>query len=132
MGQLTGCTIVSANYLPFARVLAYSFLENHPEGRFVVLLVDHVDGRFDPSKEPFELLTVEQLPTLPETRSFLFKYTILEANTAVKPYLLEHLLHSGADQVIYLATGELPEDKRPKDNMSVYDVPEGEIDEADE
>jgi glycosyltransferase involved in cell wall biosynthesis len=102
VGQLTGCTIVSANYLPFARVLASSFLENHPEGRFVVLLVDHVDSRFDPSKEPFELLTVEQLPTLQKTRSFLFKYTILEANTAVKPYLLEHLLHSGADQVIYL------------------------------
>ena len=38
-----------------------------------------------------------------------------------------------ADQVIYLATGELPEDKRPKDTTSVYEVPgEGGFSEADE
>ncbi|MCB1329017.1 MAG: phosphate signaling complex protein PhoU [Maritimibacter sp.] len=38
-----------------------------------------------------------------------------------------------ADQVIYLATGELPEDKRPKDTTSVYEVPgEGGFNEADE
>ena len=38
-----------------------------------------------------------------------------------------------ADQVIYLATGELPEDSRPKDNTSVYEVDgEGGFRESDE
>lgn len=38
-----------------------------------------------------------------------------------------------ADQVIYLATGELPEENRPKGNMSVYEIPEeGGFKESDE
>ncbi|MEM9553400.1 MAG: glycosyltransferase [Acidobacteriota bacterium] len=89
---LHACTIVSKNYLPFARVLARSFRRAMPDGRFVVLLVDRVDDAFDPAAEPFELLEVEALPNLPAPRHFLFKYTLLEANTAVKPFFLEHLL----------------------------------------
>jgi glycosyltransferase involved in cell wall biosynthesis len=102
VSELTVCTIVSANYLAFARVLAASLAEYHPEARVVVLLVDRADGRFDPDQEPFELLQVEEMPTLPEPLPFLFKYTVLEANTAVKPYLLEHLLSQGAERVLYL------------------------------
>jgi len=82
VSELTVCTIVSANYLAFARVL--------------------VDHRFDPGDESFEVLPVEQLPTLVDPLPFLFKYTVLEANTAVKPYLLEHLLREGAQRVVYL------------------------------
>lgn len=37
-----------------------------------------------------------------------------------------------ADQVIYLVTGELPDEKRPKDTTSVYEVQKGDINEADE
>ena len=58
MPELTICTIVSANYLPYARVLGASVREHHPDARFVVLLVDRVDGRFDPDNEPFELIEV--------------------------------------------------------------------------
>ncbi len=102
MADLTGCTIVSANYLPFARVLASSFLAHHPRSRFVTLLVDRVQGRFDPEAEPYEVLAVEELPTLADPLSFLFKYTVMEANTAVKPYLLQHLVETGAHKVVYL------------------------------
>ncbi|MBV7409836.1 phosphate signaling complex protein PhoU [Maritimibacter sp. DP1N21-5] len=38
---------------------------------------------------------------------------------------------SVADQVIYLATGTMPGDPRPKDNQSIYKV-DGALDEADE
>ena len=38
---------------------------------------------------------------------------------------------SVADQVIYLATGQMPEDPRPKDNQSIYKFSEA-LDEADE
>ena len=96
------CTIVAKNYLAYARVLARSFLAQHPEGRFVVLLVDRVDGCFDPEREPFDVLEVEQLDNVPALRQFLFKYRLLELATAVKPYLLERLLDDGAERVIYL------------------------------
>ena len=90
-GPLHGCTIISENYLPYARVLAKSFLALHPESRFFVLLVGRAQPHIDRSEEPFEIIEVEELPNLPEPRSFLFKYTVLECNTAVKPYFLEHL-----------------------------------------
>jgi glycosyltransferase involved in cell wall biosynthesis len=102
VSELTVCTIVSANYLAFARVLAASLAEHHPEARVVVLLVDRIDGRFDPDLEAFELLEVEELTALPNALPFLFKYTVLEANTAVKPYLLEHLMSQGAERLLYL------------------------------
>jgi len=92
MTALAACTIVSKNYIPFARVLADSFLEHHPEGRFFVLLVDRNDGYIRPEDECFTLLEVEALGNVPDVRSFLFKYTLLECNTAIKPFLLEHLL----------------------------------------
>ncbi len=88
---LAACTIVAKNYLPFARVLARSFAEHHPGGRFFVLLVDRNDGYVRPEEEPFTLVEVEELTNVPELPSFLMKYTILEASTAVKPFFLEHL-----------------------------------------
>ena len=87
MTPLNACTIVSKNYLPFARVLARSFAQQHPGGRFFTLLVDRVDDYFDPAKEPFEVLEAHQLDNVPDLPGFLFKYTILESNTAIKPYL---------------------------------------------
>jgi glycosyltransferase involved in cell wall biosynthesis len=102
MTELTVCTIVSANYLPYARALGASVREHHPGARFVVLLVDRVEGRFDPDAEPFELIEIERLPTLSDPLPYLFKYTVLEANTAVKPHLLQHLLADGASRLVYL------------------------------
>ena len=72
VAELTFCTIVSANYLAYARVLASSLAEHHPGAPLVVLLVDRVAGRFEPAVEPFQLLEVEELPTLPDPLSVLF------------------------------------------------------------
>ena len=92
MDPLFACTIVSKNYLPYARVLARSFLDQQPEGRFFVLLVDRNDEHIDPAAEPFELVEAEDLAeVVPEITSFLFKYTLLEANTAIKPFFLAWL-----------------------------------------
>lgn len=88
---LAACTIVSKNYIAFARVLADSFHQHHPDGRFFVLLVDRNDGHVDAQAEAFELLEIEELENVPELRSFIFKYTLLECNTAIKPYFLAHL-----------------------------------------
>lgn len=89
---LAACTIVSKNYLPFARALARSFRQHHPESPFIVLLVDRVDGYFSPADEPFEVVEAEELGNIPDFPAFAFKYTILEINTAVKPFFLARLL----------------------------------------
>jgi glycosyltransferase involved in cell wall biosynthesis len=100
--SFVACTIVSKNYLPFARVWARSLAAQHPEAQLFVLLVDRVDGRFDPAAEPFELVEVEALGNVPDFQAFAFKYTVLELNTAVKPFFLEHLFaRTGTRKLIY-------------------------------
>jgi glycosyltransferase involved in cell wall biosynthesis len=94
MTALAACTIVSKNYVAYARVLARSFREHHPQGRFFVLLVDRNEGKIDPAAEPFELVEIETLRNVPRLDAFLFKYTLLEANTAVKPFFLEYLIET--------------------------------------
>lgn len=112
---LNACTIVSKNYICYARVLAESFLEHHPGGRFFVLLVDRNEGRIDPAREKFELLEAEELGNVPNLPAFLFKYTLLEANTAIKPFFMEHLIERhGLGNLTYfdpdiLITGPLDE-----------------------
>ncbi len=95
------CTIVSFNYLPYARALCESFLATHPGRSFHVLLVDRMPAGYDSSQEPFELLPVEQLE-IPDFLSTAFKYDILELNTNVKPSFLRHLLNRGIEHLLYL------------------------------
>jgi len=86
------CTVVSKNYLAFARVFTRSFLKHHPDVKVFVLLVDNVDGYFNAATEPFELILIEDLDNIPNPRHlFFFKYTVIELNTAVKPYLFQYL-----------------------------------------
>jgi len=94
------CTIVSFNYLAYARTLCNSFLEFHPNDKFYVLLVDRLPQDFDPSRENFVLMTVEELE-IPNFESVAFKYGILELNTNVKPTFLKRLFGEGIDELIY-------------------------------
>ena len=116
--SLAACTIVAKNYIAYARVLAQSFRKQQPDGRFYVLLVDRNEGYIDAAAEPFELLEAEELPNVPELRSFLFKYKLLEATTAIKPFLLAHLFERDQlDNLVYfdpdiLITGSLDELER--------------------
>ncbi|OGP12528.1 MAG: hypothetical protein A2052_00020 [Deltaproteobacteria bacterium GWA2_54_12] len=115
MRELAVCTIISKNYLPYARVLIDSFLR-HNKGEAFVLLVDRVDGCFDPSAENFTLIEIEDLGEhIPEFKRFCFQYTLLELNTAVKPYFMEYLFKKyGLEKLAYfdpdiLITGNLNE-----------------------
>jgi hypothetical protein len=83
-------TIVSKNYLAFARTLMQSVRAHHPEMARFVILVDRVDGVFEPEAEDFTIVTSDLLP-IPRSRWFHFKYNVLELNTAVKPFAIEHL-----------------------------------------
>lgn len=95
------CTIVSKNYLAAARVLMEGAARHAPDVDRVVLLVDRVEGCFDPARENFRVLLSEEL-AIPDSRWFHFRYSILELNTAVKPFLIERLLEEGYDSVVYL------------------------------
>ena len=100
--MFAACTIVSRNYLHFARTLCRSFLAQHPHSRFFVLVVDRADEGRSPCAEPFETVWVEELG-LPDFRSIAFKFSILELNTNVKPSFLKWLLaNRGLERLIYL------------------------------
>src|SRR6185312_3859629 len=94
-------TIVSKNYLHFARTLMQSVAQHAPNARRFVLLVDENRGELDLARERFEVVEFDELP-LPEPRKFAFRYTILELNTAVKPWMFEWVFERvHADRVVY-------------------------------
>jgi hypothetical protein len=89
--EIAGCTIVAKRGLAHARVLAAEFIEHHPGASFFVLLADRIDGYFKPAQEKFRLVQLDELD-LPENSQLQFRYGTEELRTALKPYLLKHLL----------------------------------------
>jgi len=99
--NIAACTIVSLNYLPYAKILSNSYYKHHPGGRFFVLVVDRKINAVDLSEEEYEVVFIEDLH-LPEFTSIAFKYNILELNTGIKPSFLKHLFCKGVKKLIYL------------------------------
>lgn len=100
--EFAACTIIAKNYLPMARVLAESWGAFHPGSPIFVLLLDSPTGFFSPEAEAFQPVFMSELE-IPNLNGFLFKYTVLEASTAVKPYLLSYLFRQySIDKLLYL------------------------------
>ena len=91
MPAMNICTIIAKNYVAHARVLAQSYKEHHPEGTCYVLVIDETEGYIDASLEPFELVTPAHLD-IHDYEHMAAIYDVLELSTAVKPWLLRHLL----------------------------------------
>ncbi len=114
MSVAAACTIISPNYLPYARTLATCYLAHHPGHRFFVLLVANLsDPAPFPSAteaaEPFETVLLTTLP-IPDLLAIAFQYDLLELNTDVKPtflrylfaqHALEHLTYLDPDIFVY-------------------------------
>ncbi len=95
------CTIVANNYLAYARAFTRSFLRRHPEGKVCVLVVDRPQPGHHYEDEPFAVLFADQLG-IPAFSHVAFRYSIVELNTAVKPYFLLHLHRTlGCDRICY-------------------------------
>ena len=95
------CTIVANNYLAYARAFSRSFLARHPEGKVCVLIVDRPQPGHRYEDEPFAVTFADQLG-IPGFPHFAFRYSLLELNTAVKPYFLLHLHRAlGCDRICY-------------------------------
>ncbi|MEO2033067.1 MAG: glycosyl transferase [Planctomycetaceae bacterium] len=93
-------TIASRNYMHSARTLMDGVARFAPAAHRILALCDE-RGDVDHSQDSFEILELSQL-ALPNKRHFIFQYSLLELNTAIKPFVVDQLFERGFDQVIYL------------------------------
>jgi hypothetical protein len=98
--SVAAATIVAKSNLALARVIAESFREHHPEIPFFVLLTDEVDGFFDAEAEPFEVIPLRHL-LRDRWQRICFRYPQQPLSYACTPMLLEHLLDTGFDRVLF-------------------------------
>jgi glycosyltransferase involved in cell wall biosynthesis len=94
-------TIVSNNYLHYARTLMESVAKQHPEAHRYCVIVDTDPGPAAELAAEFEAIPLSALG-LPFGDEFMFQYTVLELNTAVKPWALQLLLDRGHREVMYI------------------------------
>jgi len=95
------CTIVARNYLAQAQVLVDSFRVHHPDGEFVVLLLDD-PGTGRPDVAGAEVMLIDEIGIPAETRvQMTLTYSVIELATAVKPWLLRTLLDRFGDHATY-------------------------------
>lgn len=93
-------TIVAKPYWAFARVLARSFRERHPDIPFYVLLADEADERIRPEHEPFTIVTLDEV-ALPHRERMCFHYGQQPLSYACTPWLLASLLARGHSRVVF-------------------------------
>jgi glycosyltransferase involved in cell wall biosynthesis len=96
-------TIASKNYLSLAGVLAKSYRDRHPDTHFIIFLCDRADGfdlhQFAGGAEIIEL----ENANIPDTGTFIYRYSIMELNTAVKPFVFRLLFETrGYESITYL------------------------------
>src|SRR5215472_11614336 len=93
------CTIIANNYLALARTLVNSLKAVNPQTECYVLVIDCHEHRFDGDAENFTLIRPTSL-ALESLTAFAFKYGVTEFATAMKPFLLQHLIErEGATHV---------------------------------
>jgi hypothetical protein len=88
--RFAACTIISPNYLAYARTVAQSYLAQHPGHRFFVLIVAALTDATAFSNEPFEAVLLSTIG-VENLRAVAMRYEILELNTNVKPTFLKNL-----------------------------------------
>lgn len=104
MAKHAAVTIVSKNYVAYARTLADSYKAHHPDHDFLVVLVDRADGYLGGNlpgsgAEVIELANI----AIPDISRFIYRYSIMELNTAVKPFVLADLFRRrGYETLLYI------------------------------
>lgn len=88
---MTICTIITKSYLAYARTLAKSILAIHPSAEIYVLLADRVDGAFDPSNEPFRIISLQDLAQVQTIEQMSFYYTPMEFCCALRGLLHQYI-----------------------------------------
>ena len=92
-------TICSKNFMAYARTLYFALKKQYPDLVFYVALCDDVAGL---KPQPFEIVELSAL-NIPDIEGMSKKYNITEFNTAIKPFVFNHLFTKKNHQnVIYL------------------------------
>lgn len=101
--SLTFATIISPNYLAYARVLADSIASHEPGARLRVLLVDERRPELEQAvaESGLDVVYANELG-LPDFVQLSYKYDLVELNTALKPTFLKLLFAEGAQAAVYL------------------------------
>lgn len=95
-------TIASRNYFAFVRTLMDSLEQTNAAWDRYVAVADQITPDFEQFTRNFQLISLEQLK-LPDWKKMMFRYSIMEFNTDVKPYVFTMLFEKmGYDRVIYL------------------------------
>ncbi|MGH1541887.1 MAG: hypothetical protein ACRBHB_15785 [Arenicella sp.] len=94
-------TIVARNYLPYARVLMRSAKQLAPNTRRIVILCDRDAGNSLDKESDFELIHIETLE-IPDFPQMALQYSLVELNTAVKPFCFKWLANNEHQKLIYL------------------------------
>lgn len=103
MSQHAAVTIVSKNYFAFARTLAESYRKHHPDHDFLIVLVDRADGMVPPRLECGAQVVEIAAFEIPDLSRMIYRYSIMELNTAVKPFVLAHLFrHHAFETLLYI------------------------------
>lgn len=97
-------TISSNNYYAFAKTMLQSVREFHPEAEvdlFFCLVDEKADNKILQDQGLFKLVLAKDIG-IPQFKHMAFVYDIVEFNTAVKPFFIQHLFTRGYDKVMYL------------------------------
>lgn len=102
MGHRIFFTICSANYLAYARTLGQSLCAAHPGADFRIVMADSQAALEQAGPIEFPVVTPAELGL--ETRADMaLRYSVMEFNTALKPFALRYFLAEPAtDQAIFL------------------------------
>lgn len=108
--DLVAFTISSKNYLHYSLTVRESFLKNNKNADFYIFVVDvlsdkkemlQIDNLLEQGVKIVFLKEIINLINIPEYENMLFRYDILEVNTAFKPFILEYMLLKGFEKVVY-------------------------------
>jgi glycosyltransferase involved in cell wall biosynthesis len=99
--KLAVFTVVSNNYLHFARTLLQTVSRFHPDADIYCIIVDRDLGPSAEYSSEFSVLHMSDL-NIPDVDRMAFQYDVLELNTAVKPWAFETLLRRGYESVFYI------------------------------
>ena len=99
IGKTCFFTIVSNNYRHFARTLVDSVHRHSPDIEAYVAICDDPLPARDP-RDAYREISIRDLG-LPKFDRFVFQYTILELNTAIKPWVIQALFDRGYERVVY-------------------------------
>jgi hypothetical protein len=95
-------TTSSNNYFAFSRTLLESVKRHHDDADLFFLLVDKTaDERVALDKSLANIVLVDEIG-IPDFRKMAFAYDVVELNTAVKPFFINHLFQKGYAKVLYL------------------------------